>query len=130
MYVGIVGSSKAPITEGNIKFVENIIKDYDKMTTVIVSGGAKGVDTLAKLASERLNYKFVAFSPTAENWEAYKKRNLEIAKECNIVISVALPYSGNRCYHCNSTLHDKTAGCWTARKCKKYIIRVLKNDNS
>ena len=123
MQIGIVGSSK--IKENDVLiFVKNILNKFTK-NTVIITGGAKGVDTAVKQCCDELGYICKEIFPKSNNWEGFKERNLQIAKESDHVISIALPYSKQFCYHCNSKTHEKTAGCYTGKHCKSYEVMIF-----
>jgi len=124
MKIGIVGSSKCPYNADSIFFIKNIIDSYPPDTTFI-SGGAKGVDVIVEDICELMGRTIIIHNPRTNNWAGFKERNIRIADMSDEVVSVALKYSGNRCYHCNSISHDKTAGCWTMNKCKKGRVVVF-----
>jgi predicted Rossmann fold nucleotide-binding protein DprA/Smf involved in DNA uptake len=57
----------------------------DRRPDKIVSGGAKGVDTLAKLVADRLGVPFKAYDPQARSWGApggFRDRNRQIVHAC------------------------------------------------
>ena len=82
MKVAIIGSRTI--------FIENI-KDYiPQGTTEIVSGGAKGVDTCAKLFAEENNLKYTEFLP---EYKKYGKaapiiRNRLIVDYADVVVAL------------------------------------------
>ena len=128
-YIGIVGSSKARY----IMVVEsiNVILDmYNPKTTTLVSGGADGVDSIAVGIGRKRGYNIIEYKPKGIGWVYYKPRNIEIANKCDKVYSIALELIGNgtKCYHCAKAgldnNHFKTAGCWTAQRCKEYEVVV------
>jgi hypothetical protein len=126
MKIGIVGSSKAPVNEESIRFVEDIIVDYPQ-DTVFVSGGAKGIDEIVEMACMVVGRKLIIHKPKTENWEGYKERNIIIAHECDKVVCVALRSKDkdSYCYHCGSEEHERTGGCYTARRCKEFEVKIL-----
>ena len=132
IYIGIVGSSKAqplPLSNGVVNAVHNIIDRYDPQTTTIVSGGAKGIDSIASGIAELHGYNIIEYKPKGIGWKYYMPRNLLIAKKCDKVYSIALPLNnGKRCYHCakvgRDDNHYKTAGCWTAQRCKEFEVVI------
>lgn len=80
MKVAILGSRNL--------FVEKIGEYLPKNTTEIVSGGAKGVDTLAKLYAVEKNMKYTEFLPKYDLYgkAAPLKRNDEILDYSDLVI--------------------------------------------
>ena len=130
-YIGIVGSSKARLTPSMATTIEGILSRYDKLTTIIVSGGAVGVDRIAVDVAKQLGYEVLEYMPKGIGWQYYKPRNLLIANKCDKVYSIALSlaYNGKKCHHCakvgKDNNHFKTAGCWTAQRCKEYEVLVL-----
>ena len=125
MKVGIVGSSKFPNTAHSVRFIKDIIDKYPP-DTIFVSGGAKGVDSVAIDVCRLSGYNTTVFKPKGHSWTAFKERNLIIARYCDEVISIALPLDKTPCYHCNSKRHDKTAGCYTLKYAKKGKVIVYK----
>ena len=131
-YIGIVGSSKATTTQEVVDVVCNILDRYNKKDTVIVSGGANGIDRIAIDIASALGYDTIEYLPKGIGWYYYKPRNILIANKCDKVYSIALPLSnGSRaCYHCENkengyySNHTKTAGCWTANRCKEHEVLV------
>ena len=126
MKVAIVGTSHAR-TENEERDIQqlivNILNDYDRDDDEIISGGAKGVDTMAiELASSR-GFRFHTILPESEKWEGgYKERNLAIAKMCDILYCISIPIHDKPCYHHHvhiETPHEKTAGCWTMKEAVK-----------
>ena len=93
-FIGIVGSSTAEQPEANqdnvAKAVHDILSQYNKSDTTIVSGGGEGVDRIAIDVAKLEEFRTVEYPPTSKNWEEYKKRNLQIAEECDKVYSIAL----------------------------------------
>lgn len=81
MKVGVIGS----------RTIINInLKDYiPKETTEIVSGGAKGVDTLAREYAMKHNLKITEFLPDYNSYgkSAPLKRNIQIINESDMIIA-------------------------------------------
>jgi len=139
MKVAIVGTSHA-LTENEERDIQQliagIINDYDEDSDEIISGGAKGVDTMAiELASSR-GFLFRTILPESEKWEGgYKERNLKIAKMCDALYCISIPIHDKKCYHHTEikTPHEKTAGCWTmkeALKLNKECMLLITTDRS
>ena len=128
-YIGIVGSSKARYITV-VESIHAILDRYDPATTTLVSGGAVGVDSHAVRIGRNRGFKVIEYLPKGIGWQYYMPRNLLIANKCDKVYSVALSLIGNgtKCYHCAraglDNNHFKTAGCWTALRCKDHEVVV------
>lgn len=143
MIVGIVGSEQAKFTAETEKRAREVIQDILRMpgVTAMCSGHCHlgGVDIFAENVADELGLKKIVYPPKQYNWEhGYKPRNLQIAKDSDIVYCITLAYlpdtyTGMRfkgCYHCQKhplgckEFHVKSGGCWTALRCKerKWII--------
>ncbi len=128
-YIGIVGCSVGRwITCADP--IMSILGKYNPQDTTIVSGGADGVDRIAVKIAKKLGFKVIEYLPKGIGWQYYMPRNLLIANKCDKVYSVALSLIGNgtKCYHCAraglDNNHFKTAGCWTALRCKDHEVVV------
>ena len=130
--MAIVGTSKLQSYQqmevGTI--IRKILRQYDSSNDIIISGGAKGVDTLAVDRAKRLGFSVKIHKPTLEEWKYYKERNLLIANECDHLYCITTPVYKIRCYHHGTPQdHEKTAGCWTMKKAleldKKCNILVI-----
>lgn len=99
------------------QFIAIILKRYDVSTTIIISGGAKGVDTIALEVASGLGFKTKVYRPDKQEWYYLKKRNLEIAKDCDELHCISVPVHKLKCYHHDPLgEHEKTAGCWTMKQ--------------
>jgi hypothetical protein len=84
----------------------------------VVSGGSKGIDTIAEDIAIPLNIKTTIYKPEIEQWEdkdgkrGYKSRNLLIAEDCDKLYCFPAGYRDRRCYHCDQD-HQVGGGCWT-----------------
>jgi len=93
-----------------------ILKRYS-LDTIIISGGAKGVDTIAIEVAKEMGFQTETYKPEKEKWKYYKKRNLQIANDCHELHCFSVTVHKKKCYHHNPPQdHEKTAGCWTANK--------------
>lgn len=100
------------------QFIAVILKSrYNSTVDLIISGGAKGVDTIALEVAKGLGFQIKEYKPKSENWRAYKERNLQIAKDCDDLHCLSVPVHKQKCYHHEEPMeHEKTAGCWTMNK--------------
>lgn len=142
MIYGIVGAEEAkftPETESDAKtLLIRLISD--PRCTGVASGECHlgGIDIWAKIVCLELDKPYYPFPPRHLDWNTgFKPRNIRIALKSdeihNIVLAQYPPdFKGRRfdqCYHCNSTTHVKSGGCWTAiyarehgRKAVWYIL--------
>jgi len=131
MKVGIVGSEAAKFTdETQLKAVDIITNLLvNEHATEVVSGGCHlgGIDEWAALIGAELGLKVTEFLPKSKSWSAgYKPRNIQIAEHSDVVYCITvkeLPpdYKGMRfklCYHCGTSDHVKSGGCWTVKYAK------------
>lgn len=130
--VAVVGASKLNEDEERdayqfcgLKFNELRV-DYGIMNVTIISGGAKGIDSIAEEVAKELGLGTEIFKPEVEQWEddkgkiGYKTRNIKIAERCDILYCLPsnLRNKNDKCYHCNMD-HQVGGGCWTMKQAKK-----------
>jgi hypothetical protein len=132
MVVGIVGSEAAKFTPaGKERAIDRIWHILVRPgVTGVVSGACHlgGIDVWAAAQGKTLGIEVIEFPPKAHSWSnGYKPRNIQIAKTCDELWCITvkkLPdeYNGMifpGCYHCGTTDHVKSGGCWTMRYAKK-----------
>lgn len=133
MRLGIVGSEGAKFTpeaeETARMMIRDAIRDYGADT--VVSGGCHlgGIDIWAVEEAKKMGgIQIIEFLPAKRTWSGgYKERNILIAKNSDAVVCIAvkqLPpdFKGIRfelCYHCGTTDHVKSGGCWTTKYARK-----------
>lgn len=132
--IGIVGSESAKFTPRTEALARQKIRDFitAAMITsapdrVVVCSGAchlGGIDVWAIEEARLLGLDTIEYPPKVLSWEqGYKPRNILIAEKSNYVVCITvreLPpgYTGMRfkmCYHCKTTEHVKSGGCWTVK---------------
>ena len=133
--IGIVGSSHAS-AEFFVPYVRDIVTPFIKVNGFsIVSGGAKGADSAAKIVAEELGVPIKEYLPDFKehpNWlDAFRARNKLIAENSTEVWSLTLPYKNTQCVHCkragkDSLSHEKTGGCWTGSMKGKWEVLVCR----
>ena len=113
--------------------IELVLKKY-LTNTIIISGGAKGVDALAIEIAKDMGFQTQTeqYKPEKEEWKYYKKRNLQLANDCDELYCFSVSVRKVKCYHHNPPQkHEKTAGCWTLDKAKQMnktcVLVVLSN---
>jgi hypothetical protein len=99
------------------QYIALVLKRYDVKNDIIISGGAKGVDSLAVEIAEALRFQVIIYHPDKQEWKYFRQRNLRIADECDELHCFTIPVKTEKCYHHDTPMeHEKTAGCWTACK--------------
>uniref|UniRef100_A0AAT9J7K3 ORF11 n=1 Tax=Nitrosopumilaceae spindle-shaped virus TaxID=3065433 RepID=A0AAT9J7K3_9VIRU len=101
------------------QFIGLILNSRYTGNEIIISGGAKGVDTIALDVAKSLGFETLVYKPDYETWQSYKKRNLQIANDCDELHCISVPVHKTKCYHHEDPEernHEKTAGCWTMNK--------------
>ena len=127
--LGIVGHEAAKFTPEKEQEAREFIRSFLNVRKPIevISGKCHlgGIDIWAIEEAKALGIATLEFPPKVHSWETgYKPRNQLIALNSNLVLCVVvkeLPpgYTGMRfakCYHCNTTNHVKSGGCWTVKE--------------
>jgi hypothetical protein len=128
--LAIVGAEESKFTELGaeraIKLIQDLYQRYHP--TIVVSGHCHlgGIDIWA-MEQREIGMRMKEFLPEKRSWTYYKKRNIQIAEYAERVICITvdkLPrgYKGMRfplCYHCGTTDHVKSGGCWTTKYARK-----------
>lgn len=127
MWLGIVGSEAAKFTrEGEIRakaVIAHMLSSPD--ITGLVSGGCHlgGIDIWSEEIAIELGKGIKIFKPKALHWDAYRSRNIQIARHSDKVTCITVDcypreYNGMKfatCYHCQTNTHIKSGGCWTTK---------------
>ena len=129
MIIGIVGSEAIKFTEKTKakakELITSIVKDFDGVSSGHCHLG--GIDIWAEEIGKNLGKKLYIFKPAQLSWTGYKDRNIQIALKSDAVYCITvkeLPefYTGMKfdsCYHCKTTEHIKSGGCWTVKYAKR-----------
>ena len=122
------------------ELIYNILDDTEKVHGVIsmVSGHSPmgGIDIWAEEIALSLGILLDLKIPKQQKWDShygYKQRNLDIARSCDtlhVILVKNYPenYNGQRfnlCYHCKTSDHVKSGGCWTGKQAKKLGKEVI-----
>jgi predicted Rossmann fold nucleotide-binding protein DprA/Smf involved in DNA uptake len=86
MKLAIVGSVRLEDNVEAANIIEAVLNRYKP--TEVVSGGAKGIDTMAVAAAELKDIATKVFLPDGKGWYYYKKRNIEVAKYCDSLVRI------------------------------------------
>lgn len=158
MRIGIVGAEGAKFTDLGIQRAKQAIDEiltaasckFDGPDNISVVSGEcylGGIDIWAKeIATKKWKIGYQGFPSAKLNWaEGYKPRNLQIARNSDKVICIAvdkLPpdFKGmtfKGCYHCakywpEAPPHVKGGGCWTMHQAgkmgKEWELIVVNNE--
>lgn len=94
MKLAIVGSTRLTLNQTlqAAVFIGALVMRYEP--TIIISGGAHGVDHLARLAAIFGGIEYKGYHPTVARWDGpggFKERNLEIAEACDRLVRIVIP---------------------------------------
>lgn len=127
--VGVVGAEAKkflPVwqTWARRRILENIAG-----ARLVVSGRSPlgGIDLWAIEEANKIGIPTKEYPPETNDWEGFKARNIQIAEASDIVVCIAVRhyhhnYRGRRfglCYHCKTSDHVKSGGCWTMHYARK-----------
>lgn len=135
MKIGIVGSEAAKFTLETERKARALIRSLITPEDTVISGGCHlgGIDIWAEQEARVVGIpedRIIVYAPTRHTWSGvggYMDRNLKIARFSDRVICITvrvLPpnYVGMRfalCYHCGTSDHVKSGGCWTTKKARQ-----------
>ena len=144
--IGIVGHAKDKFDKRTEQLARQIIYNILDIAESIhgnicmVSGHSPvgGIDIWAEEIAMNLGMELDLKIPKQQTWNAqygYKQRNIDIARCCNelhviLVKEYPIGYIGQRfslCYHCKTSDHVKSGGCWTGNQAKKFGKPVIKH---
>ena len=133
MNIGIVGHEESKFTEAGmnsaIRSIDYICKMADSPR--IVSGHCHlgGIDIWAENYADIHGLPKLIFPPKNKSWATgYKPRNIQIAEHSDVVHIIVVDkyppgWTGmtfRLCYHCKSTNHIKSGGCWTGHYARRF----------
>ena len=131
MIIAIVGSSHCG-TDAGYEQITTLVKYYHDLypaSVSFMSGGARGIDSMAKRVCVEQGCDIVEYLPAYAGWPAYKERNLRIAREADKVYSFVDPLKDKSCYHCRKEgkddQHQVTGGCYTGAASRDYEVVVI-----
>lgn len=130
MRIGIVGAEGAKFTPCGESCARALIRSLLQPGDEVVSGGCHlgGIDIWAIEEAHALDLYCHQYLPSVLSWEAgYKPRNILIAQNSDYVVCIAvnkLPpeFRGMQhrlCYHCGTSDHVKSGGCWTTKYARR-----------
>ncbi len=138
MKVGIVGHAADKFTIVTELRAKSKIRELLKPDDILVSGHCHlgGIDIWAEEIAQELGCydRDYIFPPKIRRWEGgYKQRNLEIARNSDIVHVIVVKeyppkYKGMRftwCYHCNADDHIKSGACWTGKRTQRAVWHII-----
>ncbi len=132
MKIGIVGSEAAKFTPVSEARARKAIRTLLSRGDIVVSGACHlgGIDQWCIEEAYALGLASVEYPPANLHWDTgYKPRNILIAEQSDkvfcLTVNVLPPaYTGMRfklCYHCGTTDHVKSGGCWTVKYAREKL---------
>jgi len=88
MKLAIVGSTGLEGNEEALRIINKVLDE--RKPSVVVSGGAKGIDSMAVAAAKARGIDTQEFLPTLHQWapQGFKERNLKIAEACDFLVRI------------------------------------------
>lgn len=141
--LAIVGSEAAKFTPAWERTARRRIREtFLRFSPIrVVSGDCHlgGIDKWAIEEARKNGISVREFPPLKRSWKYYRARNIQIAEAADIVLCITVRsyrngYKGMRfplCYHCKTTNHVKSGGCWTmwyAKRIGKEIALIVIGD--
>jgi len=134
--IGIVGHAANKFTPDTEAIARKIICSILSPGDTLISGGCHlgGIDIWAEEIADELGLEKEIYLPVIHKWEGgYKQRNLKIVEtsdivHCIVVAEYPASYVGmrfNYCYHCKTSDHIKSGGCWTAKRAKEGMWHIV-----
>lgn len=84
--LAIVGSVSLDGNPQAAEIIQKVINKYHP--TLVVSGGAPGIDTMAVNAARLKGIPVKEYTPSGQGWSYYKRRNLMIAQNCDRLVRI------------------------------------------
>ena len=97
MMLAIVGSRTLDGNANARIAIASVIEQY--RPSVVVSGGAVGIDTMAEKMARALGVDTLIMLPTVQKWDGlggYKERNARIVESCDRLVCIFDPDSETR----------------------------------
>ncbi len=120
MKLAVVGSTKFADdpagTEWATKVINSVFDSFFNTMDTVISGGARGIDSLAVSIAKDRGFKVMEFLPANSRWEpnSYKDRNLLIAETCDALVRIS--------HHASKTYGSG----WTADRAEEMDKLVLR----
>lgn len=130
MRIGIVGHAADKFTVETEEDAREIIRGLFSPGDIVISGGCHlgGIDQWAIEEAKSAGLLTEVYLPRIRSWAGgYRERNMLIARdsdEVRVIVVRDFPegFGGVRypfCYHCGTSEHVKSGGCWTGRLAQK-----------
>jgi len=129
---GIVGSEAAKFTQATKPMafarIRGLLRPGDKVVSDACPLG--GIDAWAIQIAREMGLECWEHAPKTNDWDTgFKPRNILIAQDCTEAVCLtvkSLPstYRGRTfplCYHCGTTDHVKSGGCWTVKYARERL---------
>lgn len=95
MRLAIVGSRSLDGNPEALAIIRQVLDDYQRRHPhlVIISGGAVGIDQMAADLARERGLEVIEHLAEGRTWPHYKKRNLQVAEDCEQLVLIADPAS-------------------------------------
>ena len=116
MKLAIVGSTSLKDNVEAARLIEEVLDLF--RPSVVVSGGAPGIDTMSEKAAERRGIETSIYRPKHQRWrDGFMPRNLLIAQACDALVRIV---ASNSTTYGSGWTRDRAAGM--GKKVFEYVV--------
>ena len=118
MKLAIVGSTSLKDNEEAVRLIKEVFDSF--APSLVISGGAEGIDTMAKEEAERHGIETLIFKPKHQRWrDGFMPRNLLIAQACDVLVRIV---ATNSTTYGSGWTRDRAAGM--GKQVFEYVVEV------
>jgi len=118
MKLAIVGSIDLKGNEEAARIIEEMLDSF--APSLVISGGAVGIDTMAEQAAKCRNIETSIYHPKTDRWrDGFMPRNLLIAQACDVLVRIV---ASNSVTYGSGWTRDRAAGM--GKQTFEYVVEI------